>query len=65
MRMVIYRKKVIKITQQENYDNAFEALKDIKIIADALISITEIECCRYGFEEVCKLAMKWIKKEGV
>ena len=53
------------MTQQENYDNAFEALKDIKIIADALISITEIECCHYGFEKACELAEKWIKKEGV
>ena len=47
----------------ETYDKAFEALKDIKIISEALIAITERECCHYGFEEACELAEKYVEED--
>ena len=46
----------------KDVDRAFEVLNDIKIISEALIAITERECCHYGFEEACELAEKYVEE---
>lgn len=37
--------------------------KDLKIISEALVEITEWECCSYGHTEACNIADKYTEKE--
>lgn len=49
----------IQVMSKRDIDRAFEALEDIKIISDALISICDYECCAYGMEKALELAEKY------
>ena len=43
-------------------DRAIKAIADIKIISEALIDITEYECCHYGYHVACDKAEEWLKE---
>lgn len=44
-------------------DNNYELLmKGILMICEALVSITEFECCTYGFNAEVKMANDYIKE---
>ena len=36
--------------------------KGVYMICQALVSITEMECCTYGFDDVVKMAENYIKE---
>ena len=40
-----------------------ELLKDLVTVSEALLSITEYECCAYGFDEALKIAEKYANSE--
>lgn len=47
----------------KDIDRAFRALEDIKVVSEALLSITQRECCDYGFTEACEIAEKYAESE--
>lgn len=36
---------------------------DLKIVSEALVEITELECCSYGHTEACSIADKYVESE--
>lgn len=45
-----------------NYTEMYENLtKGIFMICEALVAITETECCNYGFDVAVKMAEEYIK----
>ena len=39
-----------------------DLLRELVIVSQALLSITEYECCDYGFDEAIKIAEKYEDK---